>query len=52
MEVEQWDYDLREKHREELELLMDFLQGPKDVATEDPSLARMGHGSTTDYPTG
>ena len=37
VEVEQWDYDLREKHREELELLMHFLNGgPKDVATEDP----------------
>ncbi|CAL1145988.1 unnamed protein product [Cladocopium goreaui] len=35
-EVEQWDYDLREKHREELELLMDSLNGgPKDVATEE-----------------
>ena len=51
VEVEQWDYDLREKHREELELLMDSLNGgPKDVATEDPWLRPggtwMGHGIT------
>ena len=51
VEVEQWDYDLREKHREELELLMDSLNGgPKDVATEDPWLRPggtwVGHGIT------
>lgn len=57
VEVEQWDYDLREKHREELELLMDFLNGGrKDVATEDPWLRRggtwMGHGITQQVSNG
>ena len=36
-QVEQWEYDLREKQREELELLLDFLN-PKEVASEDPWL--------------
>lgn len=35
-EVEQWEYDLREKQREELELLLDFLN-PKEVASEEKS---------------
>lgn len=58
VEVEQWDYDLREKHREELELLMDFLNGgPKEVATEDPWwktgwFPMMGHGITQQVSNG
>ena len=37
LQVEQWEYDLREKQREELELLLGFLN-PKEVASEEPWL--------------